>query len=216
MENVVNLKLNEKSIIMKNIAQNKIFLFSFSLLLLSCKSDTNNFFDLGKLNDKIEQGIGIDISKLEIKMDVHLKSNPKYYEDAMNDLIVDSNSEIFNEYGLIQRKDNGDSLSRIDEAKYKKIMLTSMKESLILKECKEDDKDSVCIWKFRIAEWVDNEINVWNLDIDYFLVGQDFQRLYNLKYLSSDEYKFSVIYLHLLASIDALNNHRIEQYMEND
>lgn len=191
---------------MTNSTHRIIYIPLLIVILFSCKTDSNQFFNIKELNRDVYKGIGIDILQFKQKIDADLSSNPKFYDEAMNDFILSANSEIFKKYGLNHIKDNGDSIQVKNEVNYKKSMLSSLQSSLVMDNCKHDKTDSSCIWKQRIKEWVENKINEKVLYIDYLDVCEGFQRMYHEKYINEEEYKFIVVYMHILASIDALNN----------
>lgn len=183
-----------------------ITLFIFVILVVSCGNNNNRFFEIDQLNEGIKTKIGIDLHKIERKLNKKLDDDPNYYADAMKDFIIGMNSDIFQQNGLLKVRDNGDTLEKKNEKNLMISMFESWRECLILEDCVSNATDSTCITKKSMEKWLTAKIETQDTYIDYFQLGQRLEKLYLKKHITEKEFNFMVIYVHLLLSIDALNN----------
>jgi hypothetical protein len=176
------------------------------IILNSCGNKNDAFFEIDAVNAKVHKSIGIDILEFKKRTDAKLKGNPQYYRSEIKAMSHGEDMDMYASFGFKTKKDNGKSISKKEVKKNLELMLASLSNGIVFKNCNPSKiQDSTCYWKNQIINWVDSE-NSESRYIDYQRLSQDFYDLYNKDSLTEDEFNYIVVFLYVMISIDYIDN----------
>lgn len=176
-----------------------LFLITCIFVLSSCDTQKNEFINIELANNEIFKTTGIDIFEFRSKIRKDFNVDEKFYDSICYNLIVNNTNCVFEKYGVLTIKSNGDSIQYSECDSLQRMMGIGLSKGIILNNCSDRKSDSCCIaktsWYHGLSQ-LESPIGT----ITRGLIEYVYYDLYKKGYLTSAELEFIVLWEYYLVS----------------
>ena len=180
-------------------------------LFYGCSSvankEPNNFFNVDKLNSDIKKKVDLDLMALKKNADLVYSKDSTFYIELIQTYYKMDSAKCFERANIpvdpldsqgnkLNVKNQSDSLALL--------MMNSFAESIILDNCTDSSKDSLCVykmkWKRAMEKSNPKEQQMWHGSFH-----APFKKLMDKNLLTEEEQNYMILFLHYLGRLSYSN-----------